>query len=69
MKILSVGQRKSLSAIFGNTAVAWFVGGILNPLLNQSPKQFDILFNIVISLIMSLVFIYYSLDTVKTVKT
>ena len=69
MENFSIGQRKSLSTIFGNIAVAWFVGGILNPILNQSPKQFDILFNSVISFIITLVFIYYSLDVVKKVKT
>ena len=69
MNTLSVGQRKSLSAIYGNTAVAWFVGGILNPLLNQFPRQFDILINFIVSLIMYMIFVYYSLDIVKSVKS
>ncbi|OGK29786.1 hypothetical protein A3F29_03115 [Candidatus Roizmanbacteria bacterium RIFCSPHIGHO2_12_FULL_33_9] len=65
---LSVGQRKSLSTIFGNVAVAWFVSGIIAPLFNEYFDFYNFIVKLIVGILFTIGFSIISLLIVKKVK-
>lgn len=62
---LSLPQLDRVSEIFGNIAVVWFSAGIISPIFSPVQSTFDFAYRFLVSLVMSLVFIYLSLRAIK----
>ena len=64
MKSFSKGQLKAASEILGNIAVTWFAAGIVGPIFSKG--VFSI--NFLLSFILAIFFIVFSILLVKDIK-
>jgi len=62
---LRAGQFNRASEILGNVSVAWFSIGIISPVLTNFDSIIQTLGYILLSLIMSLLFVFLSMILVK----
>ena len=65
MKRLEIGQKRIISEMLSNIAVAWFVGGAITPIFSSSV----VFVNIVISLFMTLFFGLSAVELMKGIKS
>ena len=61
-------QLNRISEIFGNITVAWFTAGVIAPFFTKLDSDIDLIANVLISLILSGLFAYLSIEFVKKVK-
>ena len=69
MKKLTVGQKRIISEMLSNIAVAWFVAGAITPIFSSNLVVIGFVTNLVISLTMTLIFSLGALEMSKGIKS
>ena len=65
---LSKSQLKLLAEMFGNAAVAWFVGGVITPLFLGTENTQIFLLSIMTGILISSVFAFLALNLIEKSK-
>ena len=68
MKRISSTQKKLIAEFLSNIGVAWFAGGVVSIFLSRGESVLESLISILWGLILSGVFLWLGINTLKGVK-